>query len=47
MFAYELEIIFYFHGATVPSGPEPPHRELTITDTPQSVGLLLCYNGVL
>ena len=28
-------------GATAPSGPGPPHyRGFTITDTPQSVGLL-------
>ena len=34
---------FFHHGATAPSGPDPPHcRGFTIThiDTPQSVGLL-------
>jgi len=40
MFAYELEGIFYFHGATVPSGPGPPHRgSPSHPDTPQPVGL--------
>jgi len=37
-----LEGNLLFYGATTPSEPGPPHcRGLTITDTPDSVGILL------
>jgi len=38
LFVYELEGILYFHDATAPSGPEPPHRGFTITLTHTTVG---------
>jgi hypothetical protein len=38
---YTSNSILFFHATTAPGGPEPPHcRGFTITDIPQSVGLL-------